>query len=190
MKIKVVVIDVATPAWLRRAVSVALPALGVLASGIVLAEPKQWTSGEPLTATDLNHLDVLEVNGVKYSVGATHYCGIGPSPTTGHISFNGKTGYAGAKAMCEAAANCGPTAHMCDSNEIIRSAQVGDPLPSSAWYSVAVVAGAPPPLSGTVDDCKGWSSSISSDSGPIVQDASGKPGQRTCDLTANVACCD
>jgi len=189
MKLKIVVIDFEAPRWLRRTFAVAAPAVAILATGVVLASPpKQWATNDPLTATDLNALNVISVNGVKYSVGATHYCGTGPSMTDGLFSFQGKTGYPAAKAMCQQSLGCNssPTAHMCDSVEITRSMQLGDAVPNNAWYSVPLQATIPGSF--ITDDCTGWAYNVSGDYGPVL--LASHPAEGNCSVARPVSCCD
>jgi hypothetical protein len=185
VKIKVYVIDCETPRWLRKTIACAVPLAVVLgAATLVLATPQQWTAGQTLQAIDLNKLSVVTNGSSKYSVGATAYCGTGPTNTTGAISYNGKTGYAGAKAMCEASSACGnsATAHMCTSDELVRSAQLG--MTPVGWYSsgydVTNVAGY------HENDCGGWTSNGSYEAaawGP-------NPGFDLCGHSNPVLCCD
>jgi len=195
MKISV---EVEIPGWLRKLTSVVGPASAIAVAGAVFATPtvKHWNTGDPLTATDLNNLSVLTVGSVKYSVGPTHFCGIGASTTTGAMAFNGKTGFAAAKAICEASSACGlsATAHMCDASEIVRSKQVGDTVPAG-WYSSQTSA-LNNNLGGNfiTNDCVDWSSAGNSNTGPFVAQILGA-GPLTasfaaCSGTANVLCCD
>jgi len=192
MKLKVVVVDLETPAWLRKTLAVAAPLVGILASGVVFASPKQWTTGQALTAQDLNALSVVTKGATQYSVGATHFCGTGPSTTTGKFSYNGLTGYAAAKAMCEASSGCGmsKTAHMCDAPELVRSYQLGDQFGGAGgWFSL----GAMIPLNGSlfngVNDCAGWVDNSANNYGGTSYGASA-PLFSTCNSPQVVFCCD
>jgi hypothetical protein len=188
MKLKVVVIDFEPPAWLRKLTAIGAPVLGILVSGTVLATPKQWATGDALSAADLNALNVLTVNGVKYSVGPTHYCGIGPIQTTGAFSFNGKSSYAAAKAMCEASTGCStsPTAHMCSGEEIGRSEALGDAVPNGWYFTYAAAAMFSTSI---VRECLAWTESLSGESGAWLG-ANGSALEAPCDSMQNVLCCD
>src|SRR5262245_61290871 len=84
----------------------------------VYANQIHFTSGQTLTATDLNNnfdelyaataKPTITKNGKSISVGGS-YCGATATP------YDGATvgGYPGAKAKCEATCST-PTAHMCD----------------------------------------------------------------------------
>ncbi len=189
MKLKLVVVDIETPAWLKKTLRVAAPIAAIAVSGVVIATPKKWNTGDPLTAVDLNHLTVMTAKCVAYSIGATHYCGVGPVATNGQFSYNGKTSYAAGKAMCEASAGCGmsATAHMCSSEELSRSFALGDAV-GLGWYT----SFAEGPLSGgAVDDCVGWTGSDSADAGPASGLLSGLyPAHGACSSMFKVVCCD
>ncbi len=174
-----------------RAAVVAGAVIGALGIGIAIAAPVQWTASETLTQAKMNAITVVTNGSVSYSVGATKYCGTGPTNTTGAISYDGATGYAGAKAMCQASTGCGssPTAHMCSSEEIARSLQLGiNPAPGS-WYATAIASITPytgiPPMV----DCQGFTNSTTSQYG-VIWGGSGAPGSDTCNASLPVLCCD
>jgi hypothetical protein len=196
VKIKLVVIDFETPRWARKLAAFAVPLVVVLGlATVVFATPHQWKTSDTLQADDLNGLNVVTKGGVKYSVGATTYCGTGTA-TTGAISApNGKNGYAGAKALCEASSGCGssPTAHQCSSEELLRSIQMGVAVPTG-WYS-ALVAG--DVMSGsysyTMADCQGWSMASSAYYGPTWYVPASGPAtasRENCSISHPVLCCD
>jgi hypothetical protein len=188
VKIKVVVIDFETPRWARKLAAFAVPLVIVLGlATVVFATPHQWKTSDTLQADDLNGLNVVTKGGVKYSVGATTYCGTGTA-TTGAISApNGKNGYAGAKALCEASAGCGAsqTAHQCSSEELLRSIQMGIAVPNG-WYSGLYAAS-------SVSDCQGWSVAGTGTAGPMwLVPSSGPPfpSYTNCSVSNPVLCCD
>jgi hypothetical protein len=124
-----------------------------------------------LHATDLNTLSVVKNGGVSYSVGATTYCGTGPTTITGAISYSGATGYLGGKAMCAASSGCGtsPTAHMCTMEEVIRSASLGLTI-ADGWINGATgMEAAEVSGSGSYydSDCQGWTSSVTQQYGTL-----------------------
>jgi hypothetical protein len=200
MKIKVYVIDFETPRWMRRVVAFVAPF--VLVAGavtVVVAAPQQWKTNDPLTAADLNKLSVfVGPTGARYSVGATKFCGVSTSPSTGAFTFTSAAGplkgYLAAKASCEASAQCGTssTAHMCSSEELTRSSQAGVVV-ASGWYTPGV--GSYVNQGGVefvLQDCLGWSSldpaklgSIWSTSGP-----QGTPTWDRCSVSYPILCCD
>jgi hypothetical protein len=191
VKIKVYVIDFETPRWVRKGLAYGVPLIVVLGvAAVVVAAPVQWSTSETLTATKMNAITVITTDaGVSYSVGATTYCGTGPTSTVGGISYNG-TGYAGAKALCQASTACGsdPSAHMCTSEEIIRSSQLGISVPAG-WYSTSIwgVAGSPLSAATNYGDCNGWSVS---DSGHFGSFWSPNPDTRPCSDSEPILCCN
>ncbi|HUJ25409.1 MAG TPA: hypothetical protein VLW85_05290 [Myxococcales bacterium] len=118
------------------------------------------------------------------SVGGV-YCG-STDPTTGSFTFaymtlRGQlnvTGYLAGKALCEKATGCGEAAHPCNTDELVRSAELGVSLPGSAWYS-----GGP----GSANDCMGWTNGTSTYSG---SNWGGYPGVwMSCASSVPIACC-
>jgi hypothetical protein len=195
VKIKIIVLDFETPKWLRKAIAYGAPIVGVLAvAGIALAAPHHWSTNDPLTATDLNGLNVLTNGSTQYSIGATKYCGQSQDPTAGKFFLGGQTGYAASKALCQAATACGSssTAHMCASEEIVRSRSLGISVPMG-WYSTGTLS-LPPMGIGTgytVDDCKGWTTSAAgNDLGATWSTGSDFPGAQFCNNMFPVLCCD
>jgi hypothetical protein len=192
MKLKLVVVEFEPPSWLRRAFAICAPIAGVLATGAVLAAPKQWSNGQALTAADLNALTVITKGSTQYSVGATHFCGTSPSTTNGKFSYNGLTGYAAAKAMCEGSSGCGmsKTAHMCDASEMVRSYQLGDSFSgASGWFSIGAIV----PLNNSqfngINDCSGWNDNSTNNSGETSY-GSGSTLYSNCSSPQLVLCCD
>jgi hypothetical protein len=181
-----------------RAAVVGGTVIAALGLGVALATvPNSFSSGQSVSANSMNqnftYLDskarfVAALDGGQYSVGATHFCGIGPTNTTGAISYSGMTGYAGAKAICAAATGCGPsaTAHMCTGEELARSAQLGI-TPPTGWYSTytwLITSGAGGAAS-VQSDCIGWTSTTAmgalGGAGPTVA---------ACSTSEPVLCCD
>lgn len=138
-----------------------IAALGV---GLAIAAPHQWKASDPLAAADLNGLNVLtytsDAGTVSYSVGPTKFCGSTPFTTAGTIDYAGLKGYAAAKKACETVPSCGNsvTAHMCTSEELVRTAQLGAPT-ESGWQSSGTVD---VHTGGTIADCWGWTQSQAS----------------------------
>jgi hypothetical protein len=183
---------------MMRAAVVAGAVIGALGLGVALATvPNSFSSGQAVSASSMNqnftYLDskarfVAVIDGGQYSVGATHFCGTGPTNTTGAISYSGVTGYAGAKAMCGAATGCGSsaTAHMCTGEELARSAQLGI-NPPSGWYATytwLITSGAGG-AANVQSDCIGWTSTTAmgaiGGTGPTVV---------SCSTSEPVLCCD
>ncbi len=137
---------------------------------------------------------VIEMNGRQYSLGAV-YCGA-TAPTDGRFSSGVFTGLQAAKGSCETIAGCSPSAHMCTSEEISRSIQLGE-IPPGGWYSTMVwrdVTGD----SAIARDCKGWSiDSPGIERGSILEvEANGPPTGSIfstitgCDSILPILCCD
>ena len=127
---------------------------------------------------------IVRSGGRQISVGGI-YCG-GTAGMSG--SFGG---HAGAKTLCEAA--CGdPAAHMCTTEEVIRSTQLG--LAPSGWIAAG---GNWPNQFGSCtsacyhNDCYGWTSSASTNAGSVWAFQSGgwQLLSLSCSLTYGVACC-
>jgi hypothetical protein len=117
------------------------------------------------------------------------YCGVSSSATTGAISTAGTTdGYQAAKALCETTCNT-PAAHMCSSEEWIRSRQLGV-WPSGFGGGVPWISGGlafATAGAGQVNDCAGWTTAAATVSGPVGNLAA--PLTQTCDTSRPVACC-
>lgn len=127
----------------------------------------------------------------QYSLAAT-YCGSTPISYNGNLlsvvpgAFNG---YAAAKTLCEGVPGCGPGAHMCMGEEIIRTMSTGGAVPSSqGWYTTGMraksVIG-----NGLESDCQGWQTS----SGVGVffgQSWNGYPYSNECESSHEILCCD
>jgi hypothetical protein len=125
---------------------------------------------------------ILTKNGRQYSLDAT-YCG---KTAETPAAFNTGTfqGYLAAKVLCEgvAACNMSPSAHMCTSEEIVRSMQLGDSV-EWGWYSTGTHAtfGV-----GATYDCHSWTDQGTS-TGPWW---AGFPSESPCNVPAPILCCD
>lgn len=176
-----------------RAAVVTGSVIAALGIGIAIAAPHQWKATDPLAAGDLNGLNVLSYTSdagvtTSYSVGATRFCGITPTTTTGQVVYAATTGYAGVKKACENVSSCGnsPTAHMCTSEEMARSSELGVPT-ATGW----ITSGAPG--GGTGIDCYGWTNGTVSYYGPAwdnVTTAGGTPNSESCNSVNPILCCD
>ncbi len=146
------------------------------------------------TATAVSGTRVT-VNGRISSSVLGVYCGntsgIGTSgsftngSTAGAISYNGKTGYRGAKAACETGCN-NTNAHMCTNHEIAISRQLGVSIdPATQWVSAGMLV-----FDGSfyITDCEGWLNSSSR--GSInINHASGTVWVEMCSVSRPLACC-
>ncbi len=136
---------------------------------------------------------VISVNGLMCGSSATAIDGL--FPTTLVLGVGTVSGYRSAKVMCEQI--CGaPGAHMCSSDEVTRSAQLGVIPPGSSYYWMAT--GAYATYSGmNVFDCFGFTSNAASGLGMTFGTDMGGPAgtQRVwpttdyCSTLRKVACC-
>ena len=189
--------------WIRAILSVLL-VLVVGGIGLASAAPidTNWIApNQPVVAASLKaNLDGLQQqlskvvvarNGRQYSLGAT-YCGK-TAPTNGLIA----NGYAGTKSLCEAVAACGSSAsaHMCSSEEILRSASMGVVI-DSGWYASAVhssyfgCSGGACGSTQTSSDCIGWTSNNGAEYGLTWQSGGRLLYQVQCGTSQPVLCCD
>ncbi len=181
----------------RLAVWLTVP-MGVLAGATVAAwadVPNAFKAGDLLSANTLNanfvDIDkwrarpVVTRGGKKYSLGAT-YCGSTTTTTNGQIT----QGYAGTKVLCEAVAACSnsPSAHMCTSDEMVRSSVLGIVPAANVWFS----AGGGMFYNGTYDqdDCGGWVSASNTRYGAFWSGQFNHGSATVCTATMPVACCD
>jgi hypothetical protein len=194
-----IVIKLVVPRWMKRRWTLAVVLLASAVSAIVYATvPNTFAPGDQLSASKLNAnfmaLDgrvtalekfdigaarIVETRGGKaWSLGAV-YCGVTAS-TNGQIG----SGYAGAKGLCETACTT-TSAHMCTTDEIVRTAQMGVAAPAG-WYSAGLWsegAGA------VVDnDCTAWTTSSSTVNGYWW--SSTYTTVQACNMTGPVLCCD
>jgi hypothetical protein len=196
-----IVVRLVVPRWMKRRWTLAVVVLVSAVSAIVYATvPNTFAAGDQLSSSKLNAnftaLDgrvaalekfdigtsrIVETRGGKaWSLGAV-WCGVTAS-TKGSIPG----GYAGAKGQCESACTS-TSAHMCTTEEIVRTAQVGVAAPAG-WYSAGLWSlynGA----SSTVDnDCTAWTISTSAVQGYVW--SSSYTSVQSCDTTSPILCCD
>jgi hypothetical protein len=170
--------------------TVALVVFGLALVAPVIARatlPFTFANGTVADATQVNAnfsaATVVTVGSVHYSVGATKYCGQTPT----HDGNLG--GYSGAKHLCETACSS-TTAHMCTSEELTRTSQLGVTIAIGVlggWYATGInenYSGNP------VNDCVGWTSNAIGNNGPSW--APGLPQNNNCGATnaVPVLCCD
>jgi hypothetical protein len=144
-------------------------------------------------------LPIVTAGGSQISVNGI-FCGTTGS-TTGAISDptgGSAKGYRAAKLACQQVAACGPSAaaHMCDSAEMVRSAQLGlfPTVAANTYYWFASGTFASYAFTGAnIQDCQGWAHAASTVDGAawILQPPGGfiEPTILTCDTSAAVACC-
>jgi len=219
MKLKVYVVDFETPRWVRRVVAYVAPAVLVLGvAAIALAgNLVTWTDGQPLKSADLNNnftylegqITALQTAQAAaqavltqatadggYSLGAT-FCGA-TAATAGSFSGPGTlTGYASAKASCQAVPGCSSTgAHMCAPDEIVRTRQRGIPVTATAADNDGWMAGGTynyySPGASSTTDCNGWTSSSGSSLGPswVLNAGANAPTIDWCNNAQPILCCN
>ena len=194
MKLKVIVIDVQIPRALKRAALLVLLTLGLAA-----AVPYTFTTGDILSskAVNANFADLdsrlasgrfVTTNdaGVSYSTGFTTYCGKSAS-VTGAFASGAKVGFAAAKAQCESVPGCSPSAHMCTSEEIVRTSQMGYPT-GNGWFSTGTTNGA---ASAPINDCQGWRVGDGTQQGSLWTGTGSEfVGWIGCNTAEPILCCD
>ena len=195
MKFKVIVIDVQIPRALKRAALLVLLTLGLAA-----AVPYTFTTGDILSskAVNANFADIdsrlgsgrmVATNdaGVSYSTGFTIYCGKSAA-LTGAFASGAKVGFAAAKAQCESVPGCSPSAHMCTSEEIVRTSQMGYPT-GNGWFTTGTsnaMTTTPP-----VNDCGGWRVNDSTAQGSLWTGTGSEfVGWIGCNTAEPILCCD
>lgn len=195
MKIRVYVIDLETPRWLRRAIAWAVPLLAIVGGGTwVLASPTKFSQGQVLSHAALQSLNIATNGNAHYSVGATLYCGQTAATFPGQIDKT--NGYSVAAAQCQTVSGCSVTAHMCTSEELVRSTAVGIVIApmQAGWYAtgearVVALDNQNNPIVSA--DCAGYTDSgqpfSNSDMGSIW---SGTPSLDTCQHSHPILCCD
>ena len=122
-------------------------------------------------------------NAGKYGVGAT-FCGSTLAGTDGKFMEGSATGYAAAKLKCEAVPTCSSSAHMCTTDEIVRSASLGKMVPTG-WYSAGVRIAVQGEFA---VDCLGWTNNDPAYAGIAW---GGKfPSTTGCNSKILALCCD
>jgi hypothetical protein len=123
-------------------------------------------------------------------VGGT-FCGA-TAATEGAFSGPGAlTGYASARAQCQGVATCSKTtAHMCTSEEIARTRQLGGAITTTTtygWYSSGLYIYW---ATDTAFDCEGWTSNAATYVGPVWYPASNYPTGLVCSTSEQILCCN
>lgn len=125
---------------------------------------------------------IVTSGGRSISVGGV-YCGA-TAAMSGSLG-----GYTGAKALCETA--CGDSAaHMCSTEEIVRSAQLMIGI-GGAWFAAGsspiFVGGASCTTTCSLNDCQGWTTSNTWSAGSTW--SSTAANYMACNTSQPVACC-
>jgi hypothetical protein len=128
--------------------------------------------------------------GKTYSVNAG-YCG-STAKMTGSVNDGQITGYAATKSLCEKACNNSPTAHMCSTEELIRTQATGGGIPNAGWYNAGVRSwdgnGATAKI---IDDCTAWTVGANTAVGSVWQVAGPSiADDYFCNNPLPILCCD
>jgi len=171
------------------------------------AVPNVFSTGSPIVAADLNanfaHV-VAGVTAVEARAAAIEarragpvYCGAGAA-TTGAIRSGAANGYPAARDICRTVCGGSATAHMCTTNEVAISLQMGvRPTAVSGWVNgnswhwedvrpdrVIVT---------NVSDCIGWIEGTNPNQAGtifVVTPSTGYPSADACNTSHLVFCCD
>jgi len=199
MKIKIVTVDFEIPRRTKRiALMVGVPALVIGGSAIAVASvPNTFKDGDVLSADKMNQnfadLDsritklemsggVITANNKQYSVNAV-YCGQ-TAPVGGSIG-----GYAAAKTLCEQACSGSPSAHVCNTIELARTAQLGVPITSEGRLASGLFT-LYPPNNYAINDCNGFKSGNATVYGAAWDSVEGVATVYTCNVSKPLLCCD
>jgi hypothetical protein len=163
-----ITIAIDAPVWVKKAARVAMLALAIGIAGVAFAVPKTFTSGQTLTAADLN-ADFSDLDS-KLAKSAGGVLGVTTSKVIASgmgTTMDGPTsGYAGAKQQCAAAFAAAPNAHMCVASELVQFMAGGGVMPTTdgAWYATGMrwdgtyASGGMAPGPQLGNDCEGFSS--------------------------------
>jgi hypothetical protein len=122
---------------------------------------------------------VISKGGKSYSVNAV-YCGA-TAATNANLG-----GYSAAKSMCETACSSA-SAHVCTTEEMLRTAGLGMTLPPNGWYAAGIYTLVSSP-STVATDCYNFTSSASG--GYVGATWASGPTSSTCNGSYPVFCCD
>lgn len=172
------------PGTARRVAVLGTTLIMLGAATAVYASQVTFTSGQALTAADLNNnfnelyakaaKPTITANGKSISIGGT-YCG----QTSATYDGAGVGGYAGGKAKCQTTC-ASATAHMCSTEEAVRSTALGIGL-AGGWIAQGVSG-----VNGS--DCSGFTSnagSLGANWNPV-----GFPATGSCTSFYAINCCD
>jgi hypothetical protein len=125
---------------------------------------------------------VITSAGQSISAGGA-FCGV----SAAHDGNYG--GYAAANAVCRAVSGCNATAHVCNGDEMMRSAALSlFPTPRLSYVRYAIGAFSPIGSGSNMTDCNGFTTnSANLYSQSWTPDY---PSENTCDLMHSLACCD
>jgi len=173
-----------------------------LAARALGAVPNVFSAGSPIVAAELNANFAHVVTGVTAVEGRATtlearragpvYCGVGAT-RAGNFSSGAAVGYPAARDICRTACGGSATAHMCTTNEVAISLQMGArPTAPGGWVN----GGTWHDESSTVinvSDCIGWTDASNPQqhgSHFTVTSSTGYPDTISCNSSALVLCCD
>jgi hypothetical protein len=176
------------------AVGALLVGTGLARADVFVFEPEKKLTAQQLNDSfaalqqqlaELRAKSIVVRNGRSFSVGAT-FCGT-TAPTKGAFAVGETSGYAAAKSSCEKSACGSDSAHMCSSEEVVRSRQAGL-LVTDGWYSSGTFVEVEDPANEPVHDCYGWTRDTADVNGPFWTDNHGVASG--CDAARPILCCD
>jgi hypothetical protein len=174
------------------AVAVLLPAVAVAE----LLDLALFEQGTPISSSAMNQnfddinekLDTLQTDlaDARATIASRQlgrYCGDSSASTTGSMG-----GYEGATGLCASTGGaCAATAHMCTTEELIRSAQNGIGPGRNVWHA----SGSWQQHTGTLfaTDCQGYTFNGDNHEGAVWTEAH-RPSSLVCSTAMPVACCE
>jgi hypothetical protein len=130
-----------------------------------------------ITAAQVTGKAVITSGSKTYALNAL-YCGKTDMTYTGSLG-----GYAVAKGLCEQ--KCGASAHMCTSEDLVRSLSLGVVV-DTGWYSTGIHSA---DTTGG-NDCGGWQQNTSGWQGMLWSSTTNYASYAQCNVPAAVLCCN
>jgi hypothetical protein len=131
-------------------------------------------------------------SGAQYSLHGK-YCGVTGSVTGNLAPLSTVTGYAAAKALCQAVSGCSPAAHVCTTEEVVRYVSTGGAFATNVWYASGTLSWVwepGPVVNYGVNDCVAFSSNTSMGYGSMWLTTTNGPYYALCNVPNPIACCD
>jgi hypothetical protein len=135
---------------------------------------------------------IFSNNNMQYSLHGK-YCGMTASVTGNLAPLSTGTGYAAAKALCQAVSGCSASAHVCTTEEMVRHASTGGTFTSNVWYVSGILSWTwnPAPANNfAMNDCIGFSSAATTGYGAMWLMSTNAPNFAVCNVSNPLACCD
>jgi hypothetical protein len=127
---------------------------------------------------------ILDQAGEGYSVGGTYQ--VRTEPVSGAITLGTLKGYRAANLKCKKTA-ASDSAHMCSSEEVVRSRQRGKEV-ESGWYTTGAYVLLQDPGLEALNDCGGWIVGTDNVNGAYWTGSGGL--WLSCDKPTPILCCD